>query len=65
MTNDADKRPRIYGRAEGKSGIIEVIIRGGEGETVEDISGYVDDVIERMEESQGKIGDEKEGRRLL
>ena len=36
--NDADSRPRVYKRVATKHGEVEVTVKGGEGETVDDIA---------------------------
>lgn len=57
--NDADKRPRMYGRACTTDGEVEVTVKGGEGETVEDIEGEFDDAVDRMVTAQGQLPDEE------
>ena len=57
--NDADKRPRMYGQAVAENGKIEVTVKGGEGETTDDIEGKFERAVERMLETQGQLPEEE------
>lgn len=46
--NDADKRPRIYGKAETPDKEVEVTVQGSEGETTADLEETFEDAVDRM-----------------
>lgn len=48
--NDADKRPRIYGRAADSDSEIEVTVQGGEGEKAEDLTEEFDARVDKLRE---------------
>ena len=61
--NDADKRPRMFGRVVSTEGEIEVTVQGGEGETSEDIEdrfhAAVCQLISAQDELPNEIEDER------
>lgn len=56
--NDADKRPRIYGRAADSDSEIEVTVQGGEGEKAEDLSEEFDARVDKLREGVDDEGDD-------
>lgn len=59
--NDADKRPRVYAKATGEKGSVEVTVRGSEGETSDDVMGHLDDAMATAENAQEGLDDESYG----
>jgi len=58
--NDPDKRPRVYGRATGDEGTVEVTLQGGEGETSDDVMGRLSEAVGEMTDAQAKMRGENE-----
>ena len=56
--NDADKRPRVYGRSSTPDGEVEVTVEGAEGETSDDLEDQFQDAVDTMVDSQGDLCEE-------
>lgn len=58
--NDADKRPRIYGRTSTPDGEVEFTVQGAEGETSEDVRETAEETLTNLVDSQEELADEDE-----
>ena len=58
--NDADKRPRIYGRTATTDGEVEFTVQGAEGETSEDVSETAEETLNNLVDKQEDLTDEDE-----
>jgi len=56
--NDADKRPRLFGRVEVPGGEIELTVQGSEGESTDDLEGTFDEKLDKLCEKADHIHDE-------
>lgn len=50
--NDADKRPRIWGRTATEDGEVEFTVQGAEGDTSEDVKETAEDTLNNLVDKQ-------------
>lgn len=55
--NDADGRPRIYGRTSTPHGEVELTVQGAEGERVTDVADAFDEKLDRLVDAQDDLND--------
>ena len=53
--NDSDKRPRVYVSAHNSDGGIDVVVKGAEGETSDDIEDKAKDMVDKALEAEEKV----------
>lgn len=58
--NDADKRPRIWGRTATPEGEVEFTVQGAEGETSEDVRETAEETLDNLVDKQEDLTDEDE-----
>lgn len=58
-SNDADKRPRLYGKIATRDAEVELTVRGGEGEKASDIEGIFDDKLEALAHTSASLPEEE------
>jgi len=60
LDNDADKRPRIWGRTATEDGEVEFTVQGGEGETSEDLKETAEETLDSLVDKQADLNGEDE-----
>lgn len=58
--NDADKRPRMYGKVVTEEGSVELTVKGSEGETSDDLSKPFDTNLQKLVNASDELSDDEE-----